>query len=219
MRLANTLLSFLCPALVALLLPVSSSAGPIIGATSVSSPQGDFGGATPLANIINQSGLSAGYTGGVTDFGTFVAGTTHAGLTGTGFTGTSNNGPQQFTFDLGAVTLIDAIAIWNTASVGAVTAIDVFWDTDNNFGNGVGGVLVAPTALGLAGPGQIFGFGPTFTRYVHVQGLNSLAPPDFYGLGEVVFSSLPGQAVPNPATLALLGLGLIALGWSKHQRA
>ena len=194
---------------------VPASAGVIIGATSVSSPQGDFGGDFPLVNIINQSGLSAAYTSGVTDFATYTASATHEGLAGTGFTNTESAGPQQFTFDLGSIQSIDAIAIWNTASVGAVTRIEVLFDSDADFGNGTSGVLVAASALGAAGPANVFSFSSTATRFVHINGLATLQSPDFYGLGEVMFSS---AAIPEPGTLAILGLGLAGLAAMRRRK-
>jgi len=205
-----------CLAIVALA-ATPSQASVIISATGVSSPQGDFGGAQALVNIINQSGLSAGYTSGVTNFGTYTAATTHAALAGTGFTNAETNGPQQFTFDLGAVTLIDALAIWNTDSVGRVTSFRVFADNDGIFGNGVGALLVGPTALGGFGPAQVFAFGPVSTRFIHIEGLSSLAPPDFYGLGEVVFRA--AAAVPEPGTLVTCAAALlVGVGFARRRR-
>lgn len=180
----------------------------MIGAVSVSSPQGNIGGIHDIGNIINQSGLSAAYTSGVTDFATFAAGTTHLGLTGTGFTGSETQGPQQFTFDLGAVTLINGVAVWNTTSVGAISSFSLLADTDSDFGNGVSATLVAATALATPGspvPAQVFSFAPTATRYVHFNGLSSLAPPDYYGLGEVAFSVVP---TPSAVLLGCIGLGM-----------
>ncbi len=199
-------------------IPLSSTAGVVVGATSVTSPQGALTG-YPLNNIINQSGLSAGYTSGVTDFATYTASTTHSSLFSgvTGFTGMATNGPQQFSFDLGSTLTIDAISIWNTFSVGAITSLELYWDNDNNWGNGVGGQLVGPSALTPSdASAQVYGFDVVATQFIHINALSSLQAPDFYGLGEVVMSQ--AAAVPTPSIAALMGLGLIGLGFTRRRR-
>jgi len=179
--------------------PRADAATPIVGAVSVTSPQGDSGGTFALTNTINQTGLSALYVSGVTDFATFTASTTHDGLVGTGFTTEESNGPQQFTFDLGTPKPIDGIVIWNTTSVGRITSFNLFSDVDPIFGNGTSAQLLPVTVIGNGGGlGYVFSFAQTNTRYIHVNGTNSLEPPDFYGLGEVAF-----RAVPEPVTLAM----------------
>lgn len=193
-----------------------AQAGPILGAVSISSPQGDNGGGIDLVNIINQSGLSAVYTSGVTDFDTFTAATTHFGLGG--FTDTRNNGPQQFTFDLGASVSIDAIAIWNSTTTSPITSFQLFADDDDVFGNGTTSLLFGPTALGAAGPSQVFEFASINTRFIHIEGLSTLDPPDFYGLGEVAFRSSNSSQVPEPSTLAILSLGLVGLGFARRKK-
>lgn len=194
----------------------NATAGVVIGATAISSPQGTNGG-FPLTNIINQSSLSAAYVSGVTDFASYTATTTSGQITGSGFTNTSSTGPQQFTFDLGALFNIDGIAIWNTNSVGAVSEFDVYADNDDNFSNGVGTQILGASLLDFSESANVFLFAGAQTRYIHVQGLASLAPPDFYGLNEVVFSSTP-SAVPEPATLALTGLALAVMAGLRLRR-
>lgn len=190
----------------------AASAGVVIGPVSISSPQGDFGGSTPLINIINQSSLSAAYTSGVTDFSTYTAATTAGGLTGAGFTATSTNGPQQFSFDLGAVYAIDAIGLWQSGSAGAVTQFELYADDDSNFANGGLTSILGLTNLGQGtANAQVFNFASAQTRYVHFSGLASLAPPDFYGMNEIIFSGSRAALVPEPGTLALAGLGLLML--------
>ena len=178
-----------------------AQAGVALAPTSISSPQGDFGGGNALENIINQSGLSATYISGVTDFGSFTATTTHSFPGNSGFTATESSGPQQFSFDLGALTTIIGIAIWNTNSVGAVTSFELYSDTDFDFNNGTSELLISDTPL-LTGlepaPAQVFSFDAITTRYIHINGTGSLAPPDFYGLGEVVFEVVEPQG-PVPA--------------------
>jgi len=181
----------------------------VIGPVAVSSPQGSRSG-FPLTEIIDQSGLSANYVSGVTDFNTFTAATTNpGGISQSGFTAAETSGPQQFTFDLGDFYLIDSIAIWNSGSAGSVISFEVQADSDANYGNGTTVSVLSPTALDTGFlVAQVFTFAPVSTRYVHVNGLASQQPPDFYGLGEVIFNGVP---VPEPTTLGATGFGLLAL--------
>lgn len=199
--------------------PQLSSAGVILQGAA-SSPQGSFGGGAPfvIENAGNQSGLSAGYTSGVTDFDTFVPGTTHASPLGSnsGFTGQAGL-PQQYTFDLGSVFLVDALAFWSVDNSGSVTQFELFSDSDGDFGNG------GLTSLGTFNPvadaggagsiaaSQVFGFGATLTQFFHLEALNSARGTDvFPGIGEVAFRS--ADALPEPATLSIFALGLVGLG-------
>ena len=84
----------------------------------------DFGGPFALINQINQSGLSAGYTPGVTGFDAFVAGTTHDGANAlnSGF----SVGPfGRFTYDLGGLVAINGIGLWKTQNSGSVLSFDL----------------------------------------------------------------------------------------------
>ncbi len=199
-------------ALVMLALPAAGFAGVIIGATSVSSPQGSLGPAFGLVNIINQSYLSAAYTSGVTDFATFTATTTADGIDGTGFTNTENSGPQTFTFDLGSIQSIAGIAVWNTASVGRITAFELLADTDADATNGGTTALLPVTALGDGGGlAYLFSFGATNTQFIHFVGTSSLDSPDYYGLAEVAFDKAADSAVPEPSTAMLLSLAAALL--------
>jgi hypothetical protein len=199
----------------------------MIDPLSVISPQGDYSGDYALANIINQSGLSAGYTSGVTDFAAYVASVTHDGTgtgsggTTSGFTGNNSAPPAQFSFDLGAPLQIDAIAFWDTDNPGSVTSFDLYADTDQDFGNGAGTYLGTfnPTAGGSQpSSAQVFTFSSVYTRYVHLEA-TSLATAGLKnaGIGEVAFRS---GTVPIPAAAWLFGSGLMGLlAVSRRRRA
>src|ERR1700726_3393494 len=99
-------------------------AGPILSAVSVTASSIDPFGFNP-ANLINQSGLSAGYTSGVTDFDTYVPVTTVANINAAVEVGRAGAPPASFTFDLGSPSSMNAIAIWNLFGTSALNTFTV----------------------------------------------------------------------------------------------
>ena len=202
----------------AAVLASASHAQSILGISAISSPQGDFGSLFALDNAINQSGLSVGYTSGVTNFASYVASTTHASEASfnSGFTRTVGL-PQIFSFDIGSVQAVDGFAIWATDNLGSVTAFNLYADNDNNFGNGVGSLLGAfnvsgESALSFA---DVRSFSAVSTRYLQLQ-VN--APADFNaGIGEFALRKA-STTVPEPSTYAMMGAGLLALGLISRRR-
>ena len=200
----------------ALVFSISVQAVPIYQAASVTATTADFGGAFALVNMINQSGLSAGYTSGVTDFATVAGGTTHngAGALNSGF----SVGPfGQFSFDLGLVRSINGLAFWETQNSGSVLRFNLYADNDQNFANGVGSLLgsFTATASGAAiSSAQVFGFGAVSTRFLQLD-IITTAGGSQPGIGEIAFRG----AVPEPMSLALLSIGLAGLGFSRRKQA
>lgn len=190
--------------------------GAITGADAVTSPQGDFAGSYALVNIINQSGLSANYISGVTDFSSFAATTTHdSGGVGTnsGFV-LAFGPPQQFIFDLGSVKTIDGLAFWSTSNPGSVTQFQLFTDNDDDYANGttgqIGGTFDA-VRIGEPTPAQVFSFAPVSTRYVDLNVLDNAGGMGYEsGIGEIAFSD-PASS-PEPASLILVGCALCGVG-------
>ena len=165
-------------------------------------------------DLINQSGLTAGFVSGVTDFDTYMAGAPgHSwALEGEWFS-TFNQPGAVLEMDLGAVFRLLSLALWT----------DEYW--------GAGKVTIATSArrdqLRRRGPGlphrlgdgpsrttrrDVFALAPSTARYVRLtlsdcpQPLS--APDGGCGLGEIAFEA---GGVPEPATWAMMimGFGLL----------
>jgi PEP-CTERM motif len=196
----------------------------IIQPSSVSlSPAGDgfFG---PANNIINQSGLSSTYTSGVTDFDTYTATATHSfGSTFNTKYGQSTtnivNTPVLFTFDLGQVSTIDALAYWiSDTSTGPgfpdqdVQGFQLFAGTDDT-GTLLGTYNATQGNFNNVSNAQIFNFTATSTQFITLKatsvflpGGDGIANPI---IGEIAFrqQEVP-PSTPEPGTI----LGLVTVG-------
>ena len=99
----------------------SSRAAAILSPTSVvANTLGELAAGFEDENLINQSGLSSGFTSGVTDFGTYIGSSpTHLGPGNSGSVGYAS--PNSITtgdieFDLGGVFQITRMVLWNDCS-------------------------------------------------------------------------------------------------------
>jgi hypothetical protein len=188
----------------------------IIAPTSVSSPSGSFPGPYALVNLINQSGLSATYTSGVTDFTSYTSTTVHTadGLAiPSGFTDSAGL-PQTITFQLSGPTSIDAIAIWAVNDPGSITEFSLSGD-----GGAIAGVFNALPDNGTGvDPAQDFLFAPQLTSQITMTVLNKGGGTDqFPGLGAVAFGSAVGSPIPEPSTWAMMLIGFAGLGFAGYR--
>ena len=114
--------------LVTLLTSATANAATIIGAANVyNNTPGDRSAAVDIGNIIDQSGLSSGYTSGVTDFDTYLGGNPEHTLDALDNEWFASSGVTSgiVDFDLGGVYSLDRIAVWNEDAAG-VSSVDIF---------------------------------------------------------------------------------------------
>lgn len=187
----------------------------IVGAVGGTINAGGPGFGT-LAETFNQAGLSAGYVSGVTDFDTYVPGTSHSVIFN-GFEWFSENpsNAANVTYDLGSVLNINKMALWNE-EVAGIGLMSLLVSSDNvTFSSLAVGLMPTNNPLSSDYFADVFTFAATSFRYIQLDMTG--CPQEGGGfpscaIGEVAFNSV--AAVPVPASLPLLigalgGLGLI----------
>ena len=210
-------------------MPFKANAVPfVIGAESVVTNEPGLGSPASfdVTNIINQSGLSANYVSGVTDFASFVGTTTH---TPSAVNAAANvylstlanlsNTVVTFDFDLGAAFSLDRLALWGDNDSQAITDFDLFASADETFAALTALGSFSATVTGAPVPAQVFNFAETSTRFVRIQVANHSTGR--LQVGEVAFGGVAASddnPVPEPAALALFGVGLLGLGAMRRRK-
>jgi len=192
--------------------------GSLIQPTAVTTTAAEIG--LPLDNLINQSGLSTGYTSGVT-LATSVASTTHSNVAiSNGWASSQPDGFSSFflSFDLGAAESIAAVRLWSTTintggADGDVEDFLVFADSDDDPTNGglisLGSFTSADqTQIANDRPAEDFALNLSTSQFFHLQinsnrgDVNNL-DSTVTSLGEVAFITV--SAIPEPSAVLLLG--------------
>lgn len=148
-----------------------AEAGVIRQPVSVTSSLGFLSATTVPENLINQTGLYATYTDGVTDFDSFTQ-TTLADNSGGGNVWAAplaTSPPADLDFDLGDEFKIDAIAIWHSPGTASITAFDLYGSLTSDFSSPVAlgsFTAVEPTYPTLA---DIYTFSVETVRYFRIH--------------------------------------------------
>jgi hypothetical protein len=197
-----------------------------IGATASTTFSSSSGNDYSILHTIDQSGLSAGYISGETDFDNYLAGNpTHTSLANgrewfSRDYGRRSVASQTITYAFSALTSINGFALWNEEFAGIGTT-QLWWAAADGVFSLFDTIVPADNAFGSPNySAQLFEFDdPISMLFFRLVILDCPGPPPRQssyrgcGIGEVAFSADLGPVdnnpiVPLPAALPLFGSAL-----------
>ncbi|MTW11099.1 PEP-CTERM sorting domain-containing protein [Pseudoduganella eburnea] len=208
----------------ALLLGAPATAGVMAyGGTVLSAPAGSFGLLAP--RLFDQSGLSKSYVSGTTDFTQYAAsGVTHLGSSTTNGTGYYAAAGATVDIDLGQTLLLRSLALWNDNDAQGVKNFSLSLADNPAFANAVSlGSFVAQygynntfLSYSRGTAAQLFDLNDAVGRYVRIK-FETANSGSNINVGELVFGAQPPQEIPEPGTIMLTGLGLLAVACCRRR--
>lgn len=214
-RVSNTRKMGLAGAGAVLAAASTAQAGTILSPTAVvSNSMGEFDSQHDIGNVIDQSGLSGGFTSGTTDYSDYLlTSPTHVAASKGGSPWLSNNGNTtgSIVFDLGGFYSIERLAIWQGGSTGGggistprnINGITLEMSTDSAFTSpfAAGSFNVPQDASVSAYPVRDFDLTDSVGRYVRLNITSNHGDPGLTRFGEIAFDV---NAVPEPSSCFLL---------------
>jgi len=200
------------------LLAGSAQASVILGPTAaaVSDVDTSYLGTNPY-NMIDQSGLSASYVSGVTDFASFTSTTTahyDSTLSTYGLGGVAGLG--SFYFDLGGLFDVDSIAIWGQdCCTATMTSYDLY--ASDTFGAGGSRTLIGRFSAGTTPSAFAHTFATISARYFEVDVITNAGYAYATRINEIVFGGSV-MAVPEASSLLILAIALIGFGVTRSKK-
>ncbi len=198
-----------------------SQAGEITSAgTVLTNTLGNYGyGYGPEFKMTNQSGLSANYVSGVTDFNTFVtSGVTHSGGDNNSWLSSSGVYSGYLTFDLGSVYDISKFVMWNGASgiSASVNGFSMSTSNDSSFSTftNVGSFYGHQSNYDAT----VYDLVDTTARYVKFTINGNFGNGCCMAVGDIAFETNQVTAVPEPETYAMMLAGLGLMGAISRRR-
>lgn len=192
---------------------------PVSAVSSIGS--GDTVNYQPV-RMIDQSGLSAGYVSGVTDFDSYVATTVHLHASFGLNNWSSPIGVRlgSLTFGLGPGATVDRLALWSDGyGISGIRDFTLLASATSDFASAstLGSFTAAVDVNGIAAA-QVFAFAPTSDAFIRLQ-IDSVHRQNVLVtyVGEVAFRQVAIPAVPEPGAWALMlaGGGLLA-AWGRR---
>lgn len=195
----------------------ASTVSSAVGVTSNSF--GNYSTDRSIDRVSDQSGLSATFTSGVTDWDTyFSTAVSHNYFSQYEWFGPyhteDNGGHGTLVFDLGGSFTIDKIAMWNEDIFGIIT-FDVYTSNDGLSYTAVGsGLTPTNNTDDQDYTNDIFTIDPSIGRYVKLD-ITSYTINNFQScsMGEIAFSTVAAapNPVPVPSSIILLASGILGL--------